>query len=233
MSVPIAVVALICIAACATGTGTVPATTAARDSTRTQASLAGKGSLRQDAISLRLQFRGVSVRMFPLDESVIELLAPDSYKSMRDVLAAHRDRIERLRMSTGSERFSIWYVSFSALEPDVRFSPSEVVITSSGRDFRAEIIPLTPGFGEQRIQQGQSQTALFLFDASVDVNQPLEVSMEGVRNAEWASILRVLERERSRLRSGRVDTLAAFVHFRHSVEQTSPRRRPGRNPFSF
>jgi hypothetical protein len=149
----------------------------------------------------------MQVRMFPMDESVIGLLAPDSYRSLREQLAAQSARMDRARIASGQDRFSTWYVSFRALEPDVRFSPSEVVIRASGIDFRPlEIIPLSAGFGEQRIQQGQSQTAFYLFDPALDTTQPLEASVEDVRSDGWSAVLRVLEQERARVRASRRDT---------------------------
>ena len=192
-------------------------TTTTQDSAARRAQ--GAGSLRQDAISLRFQLRGVQARMFPMDESVISLLSPDSYRSMRDVLLSQNEKIQRARISTGVDKFSIWYVSFFATDPEARFSPSEVVIRAAGRDFRPEIIPLSAGFAQQRIPLGQSQTALYLFEAAFDLGQPLEVAMEDVRSTDWASILLVLDRERIRLRERR-DTLPLGTAL-------SSRRKPG------
>ena len=197
------------VTACATSGGGSAPSSQAGDTTRVRTRAdsialqraAGSGSLRQDAIALQFQLRGVFARMFPLDESVISLLAPDSYRAMRDVQLAQKARIDRARAAYGYDRFSVWYVSFHAIEPDARFNPSEVVVRVGGRDFRpVEIIPLSSGFAQHRIMQGQSQTALYLFDPQLDISQPVEVTMEDVRNSEWAAILRVLERERIRLR---------------------------------
>jgi hypothetical protein len=129
---------------------------------------------------------------------------------MNEQLRFREERIARAAQTHGVSQFSVWYVTFRGLEPEARFSPGELVISASGRDFRPlEIIPLSSGFGQQRIQQGQSQTALYLFDASLDVQQPLEASMGEVRSTEWSAILRVIERERARLRARRIDTTAA------------------------
>jgi hypothetical protein len=195
------------LAGCATSPRAVPPSQPEDDASRIQAASAtqqprGAGSLRQEAISLRLQFRGVTSRLLPLDESIIGLLAPDSYRSMRELLASRQDRIATARRTHGYDRFSIWLVTFQALEPDVRFSPADLVISVAGRDFRPiEIIPVSSGFGQQRIAQGQSQTALYLFDPALDVQQPFEAKMENARTLEWESILKVLERERTRIRA--------------------------------
>jgi len=184
------------------GTATPPAGDAARDTLGAGLIPAGFGSLKQDDISVRLQLRGLLVRATPLDESVIRVLAPDSYRSLRDRRDSERDRIAALAARYGMRRFSIWSISYYGLEPDVRFSPMDVVISSVGRDFRPiELIPLTTGFGQNRLDQRDTQSALYLFDEAVDVNQPLTVTVETVRSSGWQETLQLIERERSLVRS--------------------------------
>jgi hypothetical protein len=78
----------------------------------------------------------------------------------------------------------------------------DVIVSSVGRDFRPiELIPLTSGFGENRLDQRDTQSALYLFDDAVDVNQPLTVMVETTRSAGWQETLRVIERERALVRS--------------------------------
>jgi hypothetical protein len=163
---------------------------------------AGFGTLRQDDIAVKLQLPDVLVKLTPLDESVIRTLSPDSYRALRELAESRRAAISRLASQHGFQRGSVWYVSFYGLAPEARFSPLELTITSSGRDFRpAEAIPLSAGFGSQRLQPRETQSALYLFDDVVDVNQPLVVSLGGQQNTTWASILRTIERERALIRS--------------------------------
>lgn len=184
------------------GTTSPPIADRSRDSVGTGLVPAGFGSLKQDDISIRLQLRGLLVRATPLDESVIRLLASDSYRSLRDRRESERARIASLAARSGVRGFSIWSISYYGMEPDVRFSPSEVIISSVGRDFRPiEIIPLTTGFGQQRLDQRDTQTALYLFDEAVDVNQPLTMTVEATRSAGWQETLQVIERERALVRS--------------------------------
>ena len=78
----------------------------------------------------------------------------------------------------------------------------EFIVTSVGRDFRPiDVLPVTPGFGQQRLRQREVQTALYVFDPQVDVNQPLTVQYETTRNSEWPVILARIERERVLVRS--------------------------------
>src|SRR5688572_9328462 len=184
------------------GTTAPPIADRTRDSLGTGLVPAGFGSLKQDDISIRLQMRGLMVRATPLDESVIRLLASDSYRSLRDRRDSESARIAGFATRYGVRGFSVWSISYYGMEPDVRFSPTEVIISSVGRDFRPiEIIPLTTGFGQQRLDQHDTQTALYLFDEAVDVNQPLTMTVEATRSTGWQETLQVIERERALVRS--------------------------------
>ena len=164
---------------------------------------AGYGSLKQEDISLNLQVQNLQVRAVPMDETVIRVLSPDSYRALSDILTSHRREIEEVRRRTGLHGFAIWYVQFFASEQgETRFSPHEFIVSSVGRDFRPiEVIPLTPGFGEQRLRQRERKGALYLFDPQIDVNQPLIVQYETARTADWTAVLRRIERERVMVRS--------------------------------
>jgi len=78
----------------------------------------------------------------------------------------------------------------------------ELVITSAGQDFRPiDVIPLTTGFGEQRLRQRETQSAVYLYPAEVDVDHPLTVSFQGERNSSWEQLLQRIERERALVRA--------------------------------
>ncbi len=159
----------------------------------------GFGPLRQDDISLRLASSSLQVRATPLDESIIRLLSPDSYRAMSELKRSKTDAIAAVARQNAARQLSLWYVSFFAVERgETRFSPREFVITNVGREFRPlEIIPLTPGFGEQRLRQNGRQDALYVFDGQLDVQQPLTVAYETARNDDWVNTLPLIERERA------------------------------------
>jgi hypothetical protein len=164
--------------------------------------LAGFGTLRQDDIAIKLQLPDVLVKLTPLDESVIRTLSSDSYRALRELVESRRAAITRLASQHGLQRGSVWYVSFYGLAPEARFSPLELTVNSVGRDFRpVEVVPLSSGFGSQRLQPRETQSALYLFDDALDVNQPLTVSFGGQQSNTWATTLRTIERERVLIRS--------------------------------
>ena len=206
------------LASCASGGSPSVDTSAVRaavasvpDSARTQRSTTdtlpglvppGFGTLKQEDVSLRLQSSSLQVRATPLDESIIRLLSPDSYRAMSELKRSKQDAIAAVGRRNAVRELSLWYVSFFAVERgETRFSPREFIIRNVGRDFRPlDVIPLTPGFGEQRLRQNGRQDALYVFDGQLDTRQPLTVAYETARNDDWTSILPQIERERAQVR---------------------------------
>jgi hypothetical protein len=201
------VVAIAIAAACASGTASTSAPQSGLprifDDTTGRANVpVGFGTLRQDDIAIRIELQGLIVRAIPLDENLIRLLTPDSYRALRDLQESNKQAIAAVTRRTGGRAPDLWYVSFFGVEPDVHFSPMELVITSSGRDFRAlEVLPLSSGFGEQRLKQRETQSAIYLFDETIDLDQPLTVTFQNVRNEDWEQILTRVERERALVRA--------------------------------
>jgi hypothetical protein len=202
------------VAACGPGTAGAPPAQApgpaaaaipAGDTSATASVPAGFGRLRQEDVAVRTQLvGGVVVQAMPLDESVIRLLAPDTYRQLRGVMEGQRARLAEIARRYGLPRYSVWDVTYFGTEQgEARFSPQEFIVTNVGRDFRPlDVIPLTPGFGEQRLRLRDRQRALFVLDGIVDVTQPITVTVEAVRDSSWnADRVRVLERERSLIRS--------------------------------
>ncbi len=162
----------------------------------------GYGTLRQDEIAVRLELQGLIVRAIPLEESLIRLLTSDSYRALRELQESNKQSIAAVTRRRGGQPPDLWYVSFYGVAPDVHFSPMELIITSSGRNFRAlEVIPLSSGFGEQRLKQRETQSALYLYDEEVDLNQPLTVTFQDQQSASWEQILTRVERERALVRA--------------------------------
>ena len=171
------------------------------DSTHAHFVPAGFGSLRQDDIAIKLGLTGVQVRVLPLDETVLRLLSPDSYRALHDLVENRRDELLTMAQRYNLRNPSLWYVSFYGVQPDARFDPAELVISTSSRQLRPiDFIPLTSGFGERRLQQRETQSAIIVME-EIDISQPVLVEMQGVRNSSWESTLRAIERERALVRS--------------------------------
>lgn len=182
--------------------GSTTPSAVSRDSSRLLVP-AGYGSLKQEDIAIRVARGGLQVQAIPLDETIIRVLSPDSYRALREQLASRKPSLDSLARRTGLGGFSVWLVRFHGLEQgETPFSPMEFIVTSVGQDFRPiEVFPVTPGFGQQRLRQREVQQALYAFDPQVNVNQPLTVQYETSRNSEWPLILSRIERERVLVRS--------------------------------
>jgi hypothetical protein len=202
--------ALGCSSAGTTGAHNEPSTAVSTsrraDTTALEQLPAGYGSLRQDDIAVKIQLPALLVRAIPLDESILRVLSPDSYRALRDLREGKRADIDRLSSRQGVRNPSLWYVSYYGLQPDTPFSPQELIISSGGRDYRPiDVLPLSAGFSQQRVGQREVQSAIYVFDGGVDPNQPLAVTVQEVQNAGWRAQLQVIERERAviRTRAGR------------------------------
>jgi hypothetical protein len=214
------VLALACAAACGGGAATptpqtqptLPPTRPSSDSAQSAVIPPMLGTLRQDDISIVLQPEGVRVTAIPLDESVIRTLAPDSYRTLHGTYESRRQQIVQRGQVRGIREPKVWYVGFYGLAPNARFVPTDMTVTSGGREYRPfDVIPITSGFGTQRLQPRESQYGLLLFDEGVDANQPLVVTMGSGRNFDWSndpatgSILTKIEAERANIRARRTN----------------------------
>lgn len=169
---------------------------------------AGFGSLKQDDIAIKITLPGgVQVTAIPLDERVLRLVAPDVYSTMSQIktLSMNKRKIDSIANRVRVQgTLSLWYVSFLGVDQgEARFSPAEFVISNVGRDFRPiSIIPQTSGFSDYRLKQRERQTALYVFDSQLDINQPLTAKIEGTASTtNWQEVLRRIEQERALVRS--------------------------------
>ena len=166
---------------------------------------AGLGKLRQDDITLRFTLPGgLQIRAIPLDERIIRLLSTDSYRVMSQLKQSKKRTVDSIADRTRLQSYSLWFVTFSGVEQgEARFSPQELIIHNVGHDFRPiDVLPLTSGFGEYRVKQRESQSALYVFDGLLDINQPLTAQMENTPAAtDWQSVLQRVEQERAAVRS--------------------------------
>jgi hypothetical protein len=182
-------------------------TRVSRDSTSASLVPVGFGTLKQEDLAIVLQQNGVRVTAIPLDENVIRTLAPDSYRALHATLESKRQQIMQRASLRGIREPRVWYVVFTGLVPDARFIPTDITVTSGGREYRPiDVIGLSTGFSEQRLQPRETQKGLLVFDESLDVGQPIVVIMGSERNIDWStdrsdSILSRIEAERAQIRA--------------------------------
>ena len=163
---------------------------------------AGLGSLKQDDISIRIDINQLQVKAIPLDESVIRTLGPDSYKALHELVESRRAELNRIAQRRGMQNYRVWYVTFFAKQADQPYNPREFTVENAGRQYQpVEVLPLSAGFGSPRLRLRESQSALYMFDAGVDMSQPTSVQVENERSDIWQANLRRIERERALIKS--------------------------------
>jgi len=193
--------ALASLAACASGGGG-PA--AAQDAPRPAQAVQtpgqvppGLGTLKQDQFTVSLRSGALLVKVTPLTESVIRLAAPDTYTRLH-ALAESR-RAEAQRRVPGGE-LQLFLVSLFSYQPDVPFQPEDLQLIATGRTLRpAAILPMTAGWGKQRLGQQEAQAAVYVFDGGIDYGQPLIVRNGMDQSAAWGDIVPLLDEERGKV----------------------------------
>ena len=163
---------------------------------------AGYGTLRRDDIAVRLTTDNLQIQVLPLDEQVIRLLAPDTYRSLTDFVARQRAAIDSLAAQAGVAHPSLVMVTFYGLVPQARFSPEDLNLASRGRLFRpVGIVPLSPRWSSNLLDAREQAVAIYLFDEGISFREDLTVSYQGLANDSWSRSLRSLDQERARVRA--------------------------------
>lgn len=161
---------------------------------------AGFGSLRQDEVGIRFGDARLAIRVMPLDERVTRLLAPDAWRSLRDMKTSRAADIGALARQGGFDSVATFMVTYFALQPDVRFDPDGLTITSDNRTFRPLAhVAITPRFTEGTLAMRQQAAAIYLFEPSIDVLRGMAVSYAGRTSESWTETLRLLNTERARV----------------------------------
>ncbi|OLC06199.1 MAG: hypothetical protein AUH42_06150 [Gemmatimonadetes bacterium 13_1_40CM_70_11] len=161
---------------------------------------AGYGTLRRDDIAVRLTTDQLDIQVFPLDEQVIRLLAPDTYRSLRDLLRTRQAAIDSLAPQAGVAHATLVFVTFYGLVAQARFNPEDLNITSRGRLFRpVGMVPLSPRWNSYQLDAREQAVAIYLFDEGISFWEDVTVSYQGLANGAWSRSLRALDQERARV----------------------------------
>ena len=160
----------------------------------------GYGTLTQAEFTLVLESGPLQIQVTPLAESVIRLAAPDTYQRLTGLAVSTRESLRsRIREET-----PLFLVSLFSRTPTTTYEPENIHIVNGALRYRPTAIEaITPGWGEQRLRQEETQIAVYAFDAGIDLEIALTVEYEGARDTSWDRILRELELERDRVR-GRI-----------------------------
>ncbi len=161
---------------------------------------AGFGTLKQDQVAVIITTPNLAVRLLPLDEHVIRLLAPDSYASLHALAQSKAFAIAAAAQDAGRDSVEAFFVTFYALQPQVTFVPDQVAIQSLGSYYRPlAILPLSPLWNDARLDQRQQASAIYLFEPSIPVSQTFTVFYGDQNSATFDNSLALLQAERARV----------------------------------
>ncbi|HTT66436.1 MAG TPA: hypothetical protein VMF70_00265 [Gemmatimonadales bacterium] len=174
-----------------------PAVLAAQDSDLPPA---GFGSLRQDQVAVTITTVNLAVRVLPLDEHVIRLLAPDTYGSLHALVQSKAGAIAAAARAVGRDSATVFFVTFFGLQPMVTFVPDQVSIQSQGIFYRPlDILPLSPQWTDARLDQRQQASAVYIFDPAIPISQTFTVFYGDQNSATFDNSLTLLQSERARV----------------------------------
>ncbi len=155
---------------------------------------AGHGTLLQDDVTISLVSRGLEVKVTPLAESVTRVTAPDTYARLSGIARAHR--------GDAPPDSRLFLVSFYSNEAGMRFLPDEVHLISRGlRSRPLSILPITPSWGQNRVEQRRAEMAVYAFGPEVDLEAEMTLVYGFDETGIWGSILPRVQAERGRARA--------------------------------
>ncbi|HUL04222.1 MAG TPA: glycosyltransferase family 4 protein [Gemmatimonadales bacterium] len=162
----------------------------------------GYGSLKRDDIAVRLTTDQVELQVLPLDEQVIRCLAPDTYRSLTTLISGRRVAIDSIAERGGTSRPTLVQVTFYGLVAGARFSPDVINIQSRGQLFRPlGAVPLSSRWSSYQLAAREQATAIFVFDEGISFREDVTVTYGPLSSDAWSRSARLLDQERSRVRS--------------------------------
>jgi hypothetical protein len=160
----------------------------------------GYGTLNQDQLSIRLQVGDIEIRLLPLDERAIRLIAKDGYESLHGLIVARQAQIDSAAQSVGLSAPGLALVSFFGLRDDARFDPQNVSLFYRNQFYRpAAIVPISPNFSNRQLPVRRQANAIYLFELTLPIYEEFEVAYGSATSTGWKDILPRIQRERDRV----------------------------------
>jgi hypothetical protein len=163
---------------------------------------AGFGTLNQDLISVRFVSGDIELRLLPLDERVLRLVAKDAYESLHQLTEARQAQIDSAARTAGVASPGLALVSFFALRGDAQFDPENVNLLYRNQLYRPRaIVPISANFTGRQLQVRQQASAIYLFELTLPVFESFDVAYGSTQSSAWNDALPRIERERVRVLS--------------------------------
>ena len=95
---------------------------------------------------------------------------------------------------------ALFLVSLSSRQPGTEFQPDDLRMVSRGlRERPLAIRAITPGWGSRRLSQQATETAVYAYDAGLDLTRELTVVYQEVEDSSWWAKVAAIEAERARI----------------------------------
>ncbi|MFQ5528751.1 MAG: hypothetical protein ACE5FP_00225 [Gemmatimonadota bacterium] len=157
----------------------------------------GYGTLEQDDITVFVQDGNVRIKVLPLSEWAIRLTAPDTYRRLNGYKVARGQEILRRSARAGERGWPlVLFVTYFSQAVEETFESYDLQIRNQGFLYRPlDILPVTPDFTRERLRQQETQIALYLFPADIDLDLPTEVAYGTASSSRWDGIRSTLDSE--------------------------------------
>ncbi|MDH3297293.1 MAG: hypothetical protein OEM96_03280 [Gemmatimonadota bacterium] len=157
----------------------------------------GYGTLTQDDITVLVQAGNVRIKVVPLSEWAIRATAPDTYRRLNGYKVARGQEILERSSRAGERGWPlVLFVTYFSQAVEETFEPYDLQIRNRGFLYRPlDILPVTPDFMRERLRQQETQIALYLFSADIDLDLQTEVAYGGASSARWDGIRLNLDSE--------------------------------------
>ena len=162
----------------------------------------GFGSLRQDQVGVNLATTNLRIRVIPLEEEVIRLLSPDAYRSLHEMRESRLTEIRAAARAAGRDSVKAFMVTYFGLQPQTRFNPDDLLITSQNSTYRPlGHIAITPRFNENQVDAREQAAAIYLYEPGIALLRPMSVQYGTAQSDAWTQTLNLLNAERTRVLS--------------------------------
>jgi hypothetical protein len=167
---------------------------------RTQPVPPGYGSLSQNDLALRVRNDELEIRFVPLHPRITPLLAPDTYRSLHNLVETNRRAIDSAASRAGVSPPGLALVTFFGTRADVRFDPQTLNLLIRNSLFRpVGLIPLDAKFASHQLGVREQASAIYLFEQDLPVDDSFTMSYGNLISEDWRVKLPLLDRERSRV----------------------------------
>lgn len=161
---------------------------------------AGFGSLRQDQVGVNLATTNLRIRIIPLEEDIIRLLSPDAYRSLHEMRESREAEIRAAARAAGKDSVKAFMVTYFGLQPQTRFNPDDLLITSQNSTYRPIAhIAITPRFNENQVDAREQAAAIYLYEPGVALQRQMTIAYGVSSSDAWTQTLNLLNAERTRV----------------------------------